>query len=72
MKHYTPDMYKPIYPYDPQFVAEMMAMEQEIGCITVGSKLSWPKPLPRRTAASAKAKAAARPAARKKSPAPAA
>ena len=66
-------MYKRIYPYDPQLVAEMMAAEIEVGCITVGSKLSWPKPLPRRTAAASKTKAAsARPRSRKKSPAPAA
>ena len=65
-------MYKRIYPYDPQLVAEMMAVEQEVGSITVGSKLAWPKPLPRRTAAAAKAKAsAARNKPRKKRLAPA-
>ena len=66
-------MYKRVYPYDPQFVADCMAIERECGySFAVGSKLSWPKPLPRRTAASEKAKAAARPASRKKRPVPAA
>lgn len=53
-------MYKRIHPYDPQLVAEMMAIEQEVGCITVGSKLAWPKPVPRRVVASKKSKSALR------------
>jgi hypothetical protein len=52
-------MYKRVHPYDPQFVADCMEIERACGySFAVGSKLAWPKPLPR-TAASAKAKAAA-------------
>lgn len=37
-----------MYQYDPQLVADLMAIEREFPA-TVGSRLSWPKPLPKKS-----------------------
>ena len=60
-----------MYQFDRQLVNDLIQLEREFPCVTLGSKLSWPKPLPRRTAASGITKTASHPNARKKHSAPA-